>query len=197
MVRILAVSDIHGTQSGFLAVHEFIKKHEPDILIIAGDITHFGPADWARNFLDSLVIPAITVNGNCDTEDVIQLLTEHRSGLLNSSRQFMGLNILGLAYPFPENFQPEFQPDIVVAHVPPSGCNDFVPGPGNIGGIGLKKFILGHHPKLVLSGHVHESPGIVELDKIICVNSGSAKDGRGALIDIADHHIEPRLISIP
>lgn len=194
MVRVLAVSDIHGSQSGFLAIREFIEDNEPDIIIIAGDITHFGPAEWARKLLNSIRIPAIAVNGNCDTGDVIQLLMEHPSGLLNRSRMFKGLDIMGMAYPFPKGLEPEFPPDIVVAHVPPRGCNDYVPGPGNIGDDDLKDFVLRHRPKLVLSGHVHESPGIVDLEGIICINPGPAKDGCGAVIDIADGVMESRLV---
>ena len=71
-MRILAVSDIHGSDSGHAAIKKFINTHQPDILVIAGDITHFGPGEWARKMLNSIQIPVIAVNGNCDTGDVIQ-----------------------------------------------------------------------------------------------------------------------------
>ena len=196
MVRILSVSDIHGSDAGFAAIKKLIYSHEPDILVIAGDITNFGPAKWARNLFMSIRIPIIAVNGNCDTGDVIQLLMEHPAGLLNEPKMIKGLDVLGLSYPFPKGLEPEFPPDIVVAHVPPKGCNDFVPGPGSIGDIELKEFILKYRPKVVLSGHAHESPGIVELEGIICINPGPAKDGRGAIIDIEGTDVKARLVQV-
>ena len=194
MVRVLAVSDIHGSESGFSTIKKLINHHEPDIIVIAGDITDFGPAEWARKLLNSINIPTIAVNGNCDTGDVIHLLMEHESGLLNAPKIIKGNDILGLSYPFPKGFEPEFSPDIVIAHVPPLGCNDFLPGPGNLGDENLRDFILKHKPKLVLSGHVHESPGIVELEGITCINPGPAKDGRGAIIDINGDNVDARLV---
>jgi len=194
MARILAVSDVHGDQSGVLAIKELIINHQPDILAIASDITHFGPGEWAMSFLDSIDVPLVAINGNCDTEDVIQILNNHEAGLLNECREFIGLKILGLSYPFARDFLSDCEPEIILCHVPPKGCNDFVPGPGNIGDENLRGFILKHRPLLVLSGHVHECPGIVELDGIICINPGPAKDGRGAVIDINGDNIEARLV---
>ena len=196
MVRILSVSDIHGSDAGFAAIKKLIHSHKPDIIVIAGDITHFGPAKWARNLLMSIQIPIIAVNGNCDTGDVIQLLMEHPAGLLNEPKIIKGLDILGLSYPFPKGLELEFPPDIVVAHVPPYGCNDFVPGQGNRGDTELRKFILKYRPKVVLSGHVHESHGIVELEGITCINPGPAKDGRGAIIEIDGDNVNARLVKL-
>ena len=196
MVRILSVSDIHGSDADFAAIKKLIHSHKPDIIVIAGDITHFGPAKWARKLLMSIQIPIIAVNGNCDTGDVIQLLMEHPAGLLNEPKIIKGLDILGLSYPFPKGLEPEFPPDIVVAHVPPYGCNDFVPGQGNRGDTELREFILKYRPKVVLSGHVHESPGIVELEGITCINPGPVKDGRGAIIEIDGDNVNARLVKL-
>ena len=196
MVRILAVSDIHGTQSGFLAIHEFIKNYEPDILVMAGDITDFGPAEWARNLFDSIRIPLMVVNGNCDTGDVIQIIENHEAGLLNECKNVSGLNFLGIGYPFATDIRPDCDFDIIISHVPPRGCNDIVPGQNNRGDADFREFILKYRPRVILSGHIHESPGIAELDGITCINPGPAKDGRGALIDINKDDLNARLIHI-
>ncbi len=194
-MRILAAADIHGTQAGFLTIKKLAKEHEPDMIVIAGDITHFGPGEWAREFLDSMELPTVAVNGNCDTQYVVDILAGHEHGLLDKFREIEGQIFLGLGYPFFSGFEPEQEPKVLVSHVPPMGCNDTVPGPRSIGDKELKKLVLRLRPKLVISGHVHESPGIVKLEDITCVNPGPARDGRAAIIDIGDDKITARLLN--
>ena len=195
-MKILAVSDIHGSQGGSLAVEALIKEHEPDMVVIAGDITHFGPGEWAKGFLDSIELPSIAAYGNCDTEDVVEVLRKHPHGLLDGFRKVNGVNFLGLAYPFFKEFEQRMVVDVIVSHVPPMGCNDSVPGPGSIGDKNFRDFVIKHRPGLVLSGHVHESPGIAELEGTTCVNPGPAKDRRGAVIDIHGKKVKARLVHV-
>jgi hypothetical protein len=48
----------------------------------------------------------------------------------------------------------------------------------------LKEIVEKYNPRLVLSGHIHEDPGITKNDKTIFVNCSMGKKGEGALIDI-------------
>ncbi len=193
LTRILAVSDIHGSRSGSLAVRDFINEYSPDLLIVCGDITHFGPASWARDFFNSIHIPVMAVNGNCDTNDVIALLGKDTDrNLMNRHRQFQKLEIVGLQHPLDDSFEFPEKIDILVSHVPPKGCNDFIRA-GHIGDMWLNQVIEERKPRLLISGHVHESRGICTLGRTICLNPGPAKEGFGAIIDIGED-VTPKLV---
>jgi Icc-related predicted phosphoesterase len=188
MVKILAISDLHGTEAGFKATHALLSEHKPDALVLCGDITHFGPASWARKFLGSIEIPMLAVNGNCDTDDVSRVIASNeKANLLNLKKELFGLNFVGLAYPprlwFDESFG---RVDVLVSHAPPLGCNDALPGGGSIGDRQVREIVLRFSPRLVLSGHVHEARGIVKLGECVCVNPGPAKNGFGSVIEIGN-----------
>lgn len=186
MVKILAISDLHGTEAGFKTTQSLLGKHKPDVLVLCGDITHFGPASWARKFLGSIEVPMLAVNGNCDTDDVSRVIASNeKANLLNLKKEMLGLKFVGLAYPprlwFDESLG---RIDVLVSHVPPLGCNDLIPGGGNIGDQQVRDIVMRYSPKLVLSGHVHEARGIAKLQECVCVNPGPAKNGYGAVIEI-------------
>lgn len=198
MVRILAMADFHGSMEGLEAAKSFIDKHEPDILVIAGDITHFGPPEWAEKFLDSFDIELLAVNGNCDSEGVADVIKDReKNDLIDKMKEIAGLRFVGLGYPPKIDFASlhDERIDVLVSHVPPKGCNDAVPGGEHIGDFFLRDLAQRTGARLVLSGHVHESRGICELENTVCVNPGPAKDGLGAIIDVGEK-VDARLIEI-
>jgi len=183
------IADIHGTEKGLEASEFFLDKYDPDLMIVAGDITHFGPPDRAETFLDSFSIPLLAVNGNCDPPDVIDIIRSRNDmDLMDRETEIMGLKFVGLGYPSEVDFQELRMKgfDILVSHVPPKGCNDTVPLGTQIGDHHLRQLVLDTSPKLVISGHVHESRGVCELGESVCVNPGPARDGYGALVEITE-----------
>jgi Icc-related predicted phosphoesterase len=183
MTRILAVSDIHGTLAGLHCIAEMIDIHSPELLAICGDITDFGRTEWKGNVLDKFDLPIMAVHGNCDTMDVAGLLADDDDrARINKARRFGGLDFLGLGYPFERGLDIGRKFDVLVSHVPPHGCNDRIPG-GHRGDVWLRDFVMKHRPKLVLSGHIHESRGICRLGETVCVNPGPAMHGFGAVIN--------------
>jgi Icc-related predicted phosphoesterase len=80
--------------------------------------------------------------------------------------------------------------DILLAHYPPYGFFDKVDYPGenpmngkHVGFKGYTKFIEKNHPLLFICGHMHEYQGKRKIGKTIVVATGSAKEGKAALID--------------
>jgi Icc-related predicted phosphoesterase len=76
---------------------------------------------------------------------------------------------------------PELRPDFTIAMR--SGSPTFVP----VGSTAVRTVVEQFQPGLVLSGHIHESRGVKELGRSVCVNPGSEYNvGRllGALIDV-------------
>lgn len=73
-------------------------------------------------------------------------------------------------YSEPEEFFREENPDILVIHNPVYGFLDKIPGQGNIGSQGIRRFVDEYEPILVLSGHVHEDQGLIRKGKTIYFN---------------------------
>lgn len=53
-VRFLAVADIHSGRAAIQAVRDEAKRHAPDAIIVAGDLTNYGDAAEVQRVLDSL-----------------------------------------------------------------------------------------------------------------------------------------------
>ena len=80
--------------------------------------------------------------------------------------------------------------DILVAHYPPFGYFDKVKFKGenpmngkHIGFKGYTKFIKENQPVLFICGHMHEYQGKKKIGKTVIVATGSAKEGKCAIID--------------
>lgn len=76
-MKALIFSDIHGSENAMLRVDELIKKHNPELIILLGDLLYHGPRnDLPLNYHPKGVIPLlnnykdkiIAVRGNCEAE---------------------------------------------------------------------------------------------------------------------------------
>ena len=78
----------------------------------------------------------------------------------------------GTSYSEPEDFFKEELPDIAMIHNPAYGFFDKIPGFGNIGSQGIRRYIdeADTKPILVVSGHVHEDQGILKKSNIVFLN---------------------------
>ena len=69
-MKVLAIADLHGSQYRLNILLKNIEKYSPDLVVICGDITQFGPGDLAKNFLDQIPLTTYAIRGNIDTIDV-------------------------------------------------------------------------------------------------------------------------------
>jgi Icc-related predicted phosphoesterase len=76
----------------------------------------------------------------------------------------------GKNYSEPEDFFREELPDICVIHNPAYGFFDKIPGVGNVGSQGIRRYLDDESPSLVVSGHVHEDQGIIKKRGTIFIN---------------------------
>ncbi len=206
-MRILAVTDIHASKKGEKTIRHFIKTEEPDILTISGDITHFGPAEYASRLLNSIKIRTVAVNGNCDPPEVAAAIEESRATMIvGRTIDIDGIVFRGLGYPiFNEHLAAGGTLagggaavgalDVLISHAPAYGFNDFVGG--HAGDRAILDFVNRTKPKLVLSGHIHEARGIMENDDTIFINPGPVKDGFAAVVEIAQSTVNANLLSLP
>lgn len=201
-MRILAVGDVHGSNSAKAKLIGYVDEHEPDAVVVCGDITQFGPAKWAAEFLNGIQITTLAVPGNCDPLDVLNKIDESEAINLHGKRHdlggwsFVGLGGSSLT-PFGTPF--ELSEDeifrtlkeimvenaILITHGPPKGHLDSTPSIDGLGSFSIARIVNEYKPKLVISAHIHEARG-VERGKITYVNPGPLSKGYAALIELDD-----------
>jgi hypothetical protein len=199
-MKILAVADIHGSQYRLNIVLENIEKFTPELVVICGDITQFGPGEVAKNFLNQIPIETLAITGNIDTSDVEQAITESKANNISMKRVVKnGIPFIGIGGSTPsplskmiisdkksrqpiENVMDE--KSVLITHEPPHKTQDKVFFGHHAGNKELRELIEKCNPRLVLCGHIHEDPGITNINKTIIVNCSMGKRTEGAFIEI-------------
>lgn len=195
MMRLLLFSDIHGSARALSWMEECIAEHAPDAVLIAGDLTHFGPPDFVDE-ISALPGRILAVNGNCDTREVVSRITASRIDAIERLVNLGHLAVIGIGWHVgspalhrvPDRLiqQCEKGPEgrrIVLSHSPAFGFLD-EPSPGHhIGSRALLEFVRVIDPELVITGHVHEASGIVQ-GRPTFVNPGPAKNMGGFVAEV-------------
>ena len=193
-MKLLALSDFHGDYSHVGALRN--KAGDIDAVLIAGDLTDFGPDEDALELLKMFKEPVLAVPGNCDNPSILKILEENAINLHNSSHTFGDLTFIGLGGSNPTPFNTPFELSekkigecigtllsrlkgnnrvILVSHAPPLNTTDKLPV-GNVGCETLARF-LGRFD-LVVCGHIHEARGSVNVNGTLVVNPGQPQKGR-------------------
>lgn len=202
-MKFLALSDFHGDYSKVEALKQCAGK--VDAVLITGDITNFGPAEKALEFINMFDVPVLAVPGNCDPVDILEVLDGSKAINMYESCHTIGdVNFIGLggsnATPFNTPFEltDEYieqslekmlneysgNRNVLVCHAPPYGYSDELPM-GHVGSQAIAKFV--NRFDLVVCGHIHEARGITTAGNTIVVNVGEASKGYGALITTNDN----------
>ena len=201
MTRVLLLADLHGQYGkldSFLAL-------DPEIVIIAGDITQFGPCEDALELLARIDVPCFAVPGNCDPKELAGALEESEAVSLHGSCISLGkisLAGVGGSNPTPFGTPNELSEEeigallaaatermeknvhnILVCHAPPRGTLDRA-GPARVGSTSLRKEMKRFD--LVCCAHIHEEKGVEEVDGVVVVNPGPASEGNCAIITLGD-----------
>ncbi|NJD78592.1 MAG: metallophosphoesterase [Candidatus Methanoperedens sp.] len=201
-MKLLALSDPHGDYSHIEAIRE--KAESFDAVLIAGDLTNFGPDEEALELLGMFKEPVLAIPGNCDNPSILKLLDETGVNLHNSFRIIGDLTFIGVGGSNPTPFNTPFELSekkigeyigtllsklndskkiILLSHAPPLNTTDKLPR-GNVGSEALARF-LGRFD-LIVCGHIHEARGSVCSNNTLVVNPGVAARGQGSLITIGD-----------
>ncbi len=199
-MKLLALSDLHGNYSYVEAIRD--RAGDFDAVLIAGDITNFGPDERALELFGMFEEPVLAVPGNCDNPSILKLLEENTICLHNSFHTMDGLTFVGLGGSNPTPFNTPFELSekkigeyvgtllsklngrtILLSHAPPLNTTDRVQR-GNIGSEALVRFL--GRLELIVCGHIHEARGCVCVKGTHVVNPGPASKGHGALITIED-----------
>ena len=203
-MKILAIADIHGFEGASYLIDELYGIYRFDLIMIAGDITNFGGDNFASEFLNGLPTNAFVVPGNCDPPSIINIVEKSKAKNLHKREErYDNLNFVGLGgtngrgftmgITFDEDFAFQFlskhRGSVFLTHQPPYGILDEVGG-RHIGSKGIRRAVDILHPKLVISGHVHEARGYEIKNGTIFVNPGPAKMGYASIIDLEKGKVE-------
>lgn len=190
-MKILATADIHGSQYRLNIVLKNIERYSPDLVIVCGDITQFGPAELAKNFLDQIPVETLALTGNIDTAEVCRGIDDSKATKIEMKRvvkkgiPFVGVNgIDSYQSKVVEEKKLLDETSVLISHEPPYGAQDKVFLGMHGGNKELRDLINKYKPRLVLCGHIHEDPGITKIGETTVVNCSMGKRGEGAIIEI-------------
>ena len=187
-MKLLACSDVHGRLEAAEILASKASEEGFNIILVAGDLTHFGPAELGRKVVETLLksgLPVLHVPGNIDPPGLHEALKDVGVSLHGRGVEVEGLKIVGAGYEdgvsqplrrgIAELGKP---PDIVLTHVPPYGSKVDVAWSGeHVGSVELADFLREFKPRLSICGHIHEARGVDQLNGTLICNPGPAFKG--------------------
>lgn len=208
-MKILAVSDLHGNIKPII---NYLNENKVDLIIISGDITHFGPAELGEDILNeisSFNVPVLAIPGNCDPGsmhiniDNSQAINIHARNIVMKE---VGICGFGGSNPTPFNTPLEFEEvqiydeakkpldgikdqkiTLFITHAPPYNTKtDLLPSGAHVGSKSLRKIIEELQPTVNICGHIHEAKGTDKIGKTKIINPGEVSKGNACLIHIPD-----------
>lgn len=199
-MRFLVLSDVHMRDKVKVWANRLAIEHSVDGVIVLGDITHFGPPEWAEEFLRAMPGKVYAVPGNCDPPLTLAHIERssiclHKKRVEVAGRTFVGY---GGSNPTIFNTPNEVPEDVIfdsldsimlpeavmIVHCPPIGMLDMTNSGHRGGSEAIKRIVEKYHPSVVLSGHIHEARGVVRQGGTLFMNPGAAKDGHSALFEM-------------
>lgn len=204
-MRIYAVADIHAKKEHLEHICSVATRLKPDLMVIAGDITHYFNSESVIGKLDRLETPIVCIRGNSDFKKTEQSLknTGNIRLLGTVPHYFKGTAFVGVngTIPLPfasricirekrllKNLLPLNKESILVAHPPPRGVCDRVGNRFCAGSQNLFDFIHTTQPKMLLCGHIHEQAGTGFIKNTLVINCAINTIRAGALIDLEKGH---------
>jgi len=201
-MRIYAVADIHGRSDRISLIRSNALQLDPDVLVVAGDITNYTCSTCILDQLNDIPVPVLAVRGNTDLSRVENLLENfpnisplHLKQVTIGSTPFVGVSGC-IPIPFSsriclnqvrviKKLKPLIKSNsVLVAHPPPWGTLDEVFGRFHAGCHSLEKAIKICRPMIMICGHIHESCGSVLIGKTLVVNCALGRHRAGAMIEL-------------
>ena len=197
-LRLAVIGDVHATWPLLDRVLERGVASRADGILLVGDLGS-GDLSYVRRrtperdarylaSIDEIVrrveacgVPFAFVPGNHDLPDL-----DHPRNADNRVLDVAGLRVAGIggagpglfgfAYEWDENqvrVRPAPECDVLLVHAPPArtALDLLASRPQHVGSEAIRERALAHDGALVC-GHIHESPGIVQLGRCLCLNAG-------------------------
>ncbi|MFQ6074066.1 MAG: metallophosphoesterase [Candidatus Bathyarchaeia archaeon] len=202
----MVVADFHGSIEASRKAAFKAEQIRADLVVIPGDITHFGSVQKARELLLPLVklqLPIFFVPGNCDPPSLAGIKLENTRCIHGSCETYDNVVFAGVGggtiSPFNTPFEmtedeitralnqsfKRCQPKawlILVSHNPPKNTKlDAAFSGEHVGSSSVRRYIEDKQPSVVFCGHIHEARGIDSIGNTVVVNPGPARHGQCAV----------------
>ena len=219
-MKILAVSDFHGSVKASERVVLKAKDIPADVVVVCGDITNFGSPEDDEKVLSPLTVlklPVLYVPGNCDPHSLLEAKIEGANCIHGKCEVYGGVSLIGTAslpldrvHPSPWEISEEEILDAlnvglkhctpkqslaVVAHSPHLNTKLDLAYAGHVGSSSLRFFIEQKQPSVVFCGHIHEARGIDYIGETVIVNTGPVRHGHCA-VAVFNEKVEVQLDSL-
>ncbi|UCH35577.1 MAG: metallophosphoesterase family protein [Armatimonadota bacterium] len=213
-MRILAFSDMHGDVRAVAAAASELAA--ADLVLLAGDITHFGGRRAAAELIGELRKHnqrVLAVAGNCDTPEAATYLADEGISVHRRHVIVGGLAVAGVGGSLPcpgrtpnEISESDFArylgeavagvaaatPLVLLLHQPPFGAAiDRSHSGDHVGSHAVRTFVEDRRPLLCIAGHIHEARGQDRIGDSAVVNPGMLRAGYYASVAVSDGADEP------
>ncbi len=211
-MKFLVLTDLHGKKSAMDWINPLIKDEGIDCVLFLGDAVELPtyPEESVRMIGMIECKRILALPGNIDSPDMVNMLGNVAENMHGVGKDVGGVYIAGLGGSNPTIFDTpcELPEDeilekldkiskegmILMVHAPAYGINDQIPSGLSVGSKSILEICRKYHPKVVLSGHIHEAFGRQDIDGTVYVNPGPAKDGRAAILSVDGDNIDIRIL---
>jgi len=216
-MKVLVGTDFHGKQSVFEVFAEKAEENSVDVMVVCGDVTHFGSLQEARRLLSLLTdlrVPVLFVPGNCDPPSLAGVDMEGATCIHGRNITYDNVTFIGVGASPPTPFSTPFKITedeimetlnrassnlpvsrwvVLVSHTPPYNTKlDKTSLRLHVGSLSVRKYIEEKQPSIVFCGHIHEAKGREKIGKTVIVNPGPARHGDYTIASFnAEFSLEP------
>ncbi|MGZ7108873.1 MAG: metallophosphoesterase family protein [Methanobacterium sp.] len=209
-MKILVMGDIHGQCQN---IFNYLQENKVDLIILTGDITHFGPEKLGEEILNEICvfdIVTLAIPGNCDPLSIYREIENSNAiNIHNRSLIIKNIGICGFGgsnttpfntplefaeiqiYSQLEKIMSEIENEeirILVTHAPPYNTKaDILPSGDHAGSESVRRIIEEYQPTLNVCGHIHESKAIDKIGNTIIINPGESSQGYAGMVNIDEN----------
>lgn len=200
-MKLLALADIHGDLKKLYKLVDSLEE-KPDAVVVAGDLTPFGPEKLVpqiKSALKKVSKYVFMIPGNEDTDSVRDGMDKLKLNMHGKEMKINNTKLIGfegarwiesegevfIRYdPVHKMLKKGKEKKVLITHVPPFDTEaDKLWTGHHVGSPFLRGLIEDYKPDIVICGHIHESRGVEKLGKTTIVNTGALADGYAAWVD--------------
>ncbi|MGZ7120276.1 MAG: metallophosphoesterase, partial [Methanobacterium sp.] len=194
-------------------IFNYLQENKVDLIILTGDITHFGPEKLGEEILNEICvfnIVTLAIPGNCDPLSIYKEIENSNAiNIHNKSLIIKNIGICGFGgsnttpfntplefaeiqiYSQLEKIMSEIENEeirILVTHAPPYNTKaDILPSGDHAGSESVRRIIEEYQPTLNVCGHIHESKAIDKIGNTIIINPGESSQGYAGMVNIDEN----------